>query len=118
MNLQGGIPYKDMLKRLFPLLRRIEFVVEYRIRALNAEEASEMIYIHPDLLSLEEMYSVARYYRPGTEQYREVYEVAGIPFPGRCDNERQRGLRRNADRRFEIGMGISPQSRSRPACLE
>ena len=81
MNLQGGIPYKDMLKRLFPLLRRIEFVVEYRIRALNAGEASEMIYTHPDLLSLEEMYSVARYYRPGTEQYREVYEVAAFPFP-------------------------------------
>ena len=81
MNLQGGIPYKDMLKRLFPLLRRIEFVVEYRIRALNAEEASEMIYIHPDLLSLEEMYGVARYYRPGTEQYREVYEVAAFHFP-------------------------------------
>ena len=81
MNLQGGIPYKDMLKRLFPLLRRIEFVVEYRIRALNAGEASEMIYTHPDLLSLEEMYSVARYYRPGTEQYREVYEVAAFHFP-------------------------------------
>lgn len=40
-----------------------------------------MIYIHPDLLSLEEMYSVARYYRPGTEQYREVYEVAAFHFP-------------------------------------
>ena len=27
------------------------------------------------------MYSVARYYRPGTEQYREVYEVAAFHFP-------------------------------------
>ena len=41
-----AFPYKDMLKG-FSCSRRIEFVVEYRIRALNAEEASEMIYIHP-----------------------------------------------------------------------
>ncbi|WFE84237.1 DUF3868 domain-containing protein [Parabacteroides chongii] len=81
MDLQGGAPYKDMLKRLFPKLRRIEFTVEYRIRPLDAGEASEMIYTHPDLLSLEEMYDVARYYRPGTDQYREVYEVAAFHFP-------------------------------------
>lgn len=29
MDLQGGVPYRDMLKRLFPKLRRIEIVVEY-----------------------------------------------------------------------------------------
>ena len=29
MDFRGGIPYKDMLKNLFPKLRRIEVVVEY-----------------------------------------------------------------------------------------
>ncbi|WP_455638914.1 DUF3868 domain-containing protein [Parabacteroides sp.] len=29
MELEGGVPYKDMLKNLFPKLRRIEVVVEY-----------------------------------------------------------------------------------------
>lgn len=81
MDLQGGIPYKEMLKKLFPRLRRIEVVVEYRIRNMEAGEASEIIYTHPDLLSLEEMYAVARYYRPGTDQYREVYEIAAFHFP-------------------------------------
>lgn len=81
MDLRGGVPYKDMLKQIFPRLRRIELTVNYRIRSLNAGEASEMIYTHPDLLSLEEIYGVAAYYRPGTDQYREVYEVAAFHFP-------------------------------------
>ncbi len=81
MDLQGGIPYKEMLRTLFPKLRRIEVVVQYHIRSLGAEEVGEMIYTHPDLLSLSEMYEVARYYRPGTDQYREVYEIAAFHFP-------------------------------------
>lgn len=81
MDLQGGTPYKDMLRRFFPKLRRIEVVVQYDVREVDGAEASELIYTHPDLLSLEEMYAVARYYRPGSEQYREVYEVAAYHFP-------------------------------------
>lgn len=81
MDLQGGAPYKDMLRRFFPKLRRIEVVVEYNINKINHRDASELIYTHPDLLSLEEMYEVARYYRPGTDQYREVYEIAAFHFP-------------------------------------
>ena len=81
MDLQGGAPYKDMLRRFFPKLRRIEVVVQYDVREVNGAEASELIYTHPDLLSLDEMYAVARYYRPGSDQYREVYEVAAYHFP-------------------------------------
>lgn len=82
MDLRGGAPYKDMLRRFFPKLRRIEVVVQYDIREVDGAEASELIYTHPDLLSLDEMYAVARYYRPGSDQYREVYEVAAYHFPG------------------------------------
>lgn len=81
MELQGGAPYKDMLRRIFPKLRRIEVVVQYNVRKIGSEEAADLIYTHPDLLSLEEIYAVARYYRPGTEQYREVYEIAAFHFP-------------------------------------
>lgn len=81
MDLQGGTPYKDMLRRFFPKLRRIEMVVQYQVRNVDVGEASELIYTHPDLLSLQEIYNVARYYRPGTDQYREVYEIAAYHFP-------------------------------------
>ena len=81
MNLQGGIPYKTMLRELFPRLRRIEVTVSYRVRAVSSDEATDLLYTHADLLSLEEIYEVARYYRPGTDQYREIYEIAAYHFP-------------------------------------
>lgn len=81
MNLQGGIPYKNMLRNLFPRLRRIEITVSYRVKAVGSDEAANLIYTHADLLSLEEIYEVASYYRPGTDQYREIYEIAAYHFP-------------------------------------
>lgn len=81
MELQGGRPYKDMLQHFFPRLRRIEVTVRYGIRAVEGSEASRLLYTHPELLSLPEIYAVARYYRPGTAQYREVYEIAAYRYP-------------------------------------
>ena len=62
-------------------MRRIRITVGYEARAFNIEEAASLIYTHPRLLSLQEMYRVAAFYRPGTEQYREVYEIAAYHFP-------------------------------------
>lgn len=38
MDLRGGSPYKDMLRRLFPRLRRIEVYVEYRTTPKKDEQ--------------------------------------------------------------------------------
>lgn len=81
MDLRGGEPYRDMLHRFFPRLRRLEVSVRWNIRAVSEGEAYRLIYTHPEWLSLSEMYGAARYYRPGTEQYREVYEIAAYRFP-------------------------------------
>lgn len=81
MDLRGGEPYRWMLAHLFPLLRRIQVTVNYDVRQVSNAEAAELIYSHPQMLSLQEMYRVARYYRPGTEQYREIYEIAAYHFP-------------------------------------
>lgn len=81
MDLRGGTVYRELLKSYFPQLRRIRVSVGYEARAFNIEEAASLIYTHPRLLSLQEMYRVAAFYRPGTEQYREVYEIAAYHFP-------------------------------------
>ena len=81
MELRGGAPYRDMLCHFFPRLRRLEVSVRWNIRAVSVGEAYQLIYTHPEWLSLSEMYAAARYYRPGTEQYREVYEIAAYRFP-------------------------------------
>lgn len=81
MEMRGGSVYRKLLKDYFPRLRRIRVTVDYEVRAFNIEEAVGLIYTHPRLLSLQEMYRIATFYRPGTEQYREVYEIAAYHFP-------------------------------------
>ena len=81
MDMYGGTVYRELLRYYFPQLRRIRVTVGYEARAFNIEEAASLIYTHPQLLSLQEMYRVAAFYRPGTEQYREVYEIAAYHFP-------------------------------------
>lgn len=81
MDMYGGTVYRELLKDYFPQLRRIRVTVGYEARAFNIEEAASLIYTHSRLLSLQEMYRVAAFYRPGTEQYREVYEIAAYHFP-------------------------------------
>ena len=36
----------------------------------------EQIYSQPEKVSLTDFFRVASLYRPGTDQYREVYEIA------------------------------------------
>lgn len=83
MDLKGGEVYKRMLDDIFPRLRRIEMTVEYEIRKGEGNEAEivDLLYTDPTALSLSEIFSVARFYRPGSEQYREVYEIAAIYHP-------------------------------------
>jgi len=73
--------YKPMLNDMFPKLRRIELRVDYTVQKLDDNKARELLYTQPDMLSLEEIYRVARYYEPGSKQYREVYEIAAQQYP-------------------------------------
>jgi len=73
--------YKIILKEMFPKLRRIELKTDYIIQKLDDNKARELLYTHPSMLSLDEIYRVARYYEPGTKQYREVYEIAARQYP-------------------------------------
>ena len=78
---QWSYVYKPMLDNMFPKLRRIELRVDYTVDKLSDSQARELLYTDAGLLSLEEIYRVARYYEPGSRQYREVYEIAARQFP-------------------------------------
>ena len=81
MRLGGGHPYKEMLSEIFPGLRRIELRADFTVRSFTDIEAHELIYTRPDLLSLDEMYRVALFYRPGTPEYSKVYGIAATYYP-------------------------------------
>lgn len=78
---QWSYVYKPILDEMFPKLRRIELRVDYTVNQVNDHQARELLYTDPRMLSLEEIYRVARFYTPGSQQYREVYQIAAQLFP-------------------------------------
>lgn len=88
-DLEKGAVYKDMEKTFFARLRRIELTVTGETPAVNAagqgsvelDELAARLYTAPKTLSQEEFLRLAAIYRPGTEQYREVYELMAYRFP-------------------------------------
>ena len=88
-DLEKGAVYKDLEKTFFARLRRIELTVTGEAQRVNAagqdpielDELVSRLYTAPKTLSQEEFLRIAGIYRPGTEQYREVYELMAYRFP-------------------------------------
>lgn len=81
--MDNGAVYKDIEKSFFGRLRRMELAVETESPLLAATDPQliEQVYTQPDKVSLSDFIRVASFYRPGTEQYREVYEIAAYTYP-------------------------------------
>lgn len=81
MNLQGGAPYRFMLKEYYPSLRKAICKVEYVVKGFELDEAKEVIKTKPQNLSMNEMYLVANTYTAGSEDFVDVFETAVKMFP-------------------------------------
>lgn len=73
--------YKEMLRDWYPALRHSDYKVTYIIKGFSVEEAREVFKTKPAHLSLEEMYLVAQSYPVGSEDYRQVFDVAVRLYP-------------------------------------
>ena len=73
--------YKFMLTNWYPALRHSDYVVQYVIRPFNLEEAKELLFTRPQLLSLQEIFMVAQSYSIDNPKYQEVFETAARLFP-------------------------------------
>lgn len=73
--------YNRILTEIYPALRHSDYVVSYTIRNFTLEEAREVIYKDPSQLSLEEMHRVALSYPAGSDEYKEVFEIAVRMYP-------------------------------------
>ncbi|WP_455640356.1 hypothetical protein [Parabacteroides sp.] len=78
-----GAVYKDIEKSFFSRLRRMELTVEVESvpEMVDTPHLIELVYTQPDKLSLPEILRVASLFRSGTEQYREIYEIAAYTYP-------------------------------------
>ena len=79
--MNGGASYRVLLRDIYPALRHSDYAVRYTIRSFTVEEARELIYSDPRQLSLNEMFRVAQTMEPGSDAYREVFEIAVRMYP-------------------------------------
>lgn len=81
MQLRGGVPYRYLLKNVFPSLRVAICKVNYNIKNFNVDEAKEVIKRRPQNLSLNEMFLVANTYPKGSQEFIDVFETAVRMYP-------------------------------------
>ena len=80
--LDGGAPYKWLLDNVFPGLRHTDYIIEYIVQHYPVAEAKQLIYTHPEALSLNEMYSVAESFGEGTDGWYDALLTAAKQHPG------------------------------------
>ena len=76
-----GEPYRWLLEHVYPGLRHTDYIIEYKIRPFSVEKGRRLIYSHPEGLSLEEMYKVAKSYEEGSENWLDALLIAVQRYP-------------------------------------
>ena len=76
-----GEPYRWLLEYVYPGLRHTDYIIEYKIRPFSVEKGRRLIYSHPEGLSLEEMYKVAKSYEEGSENWLDALLIAVERYP-------------------------------------
>ena len=60
----------------FPKLRCTKFAISTRLKPVSDEKLAEIIKTQPELLSLNQIFRVARLYEPGTEEFLQTFTTA------------------------------------------
>lgn len=79
--LNGGKTYKMLLDDYYPALRRIDYTMAYIARPFDVNEAKQVIKTKPQYLSLNEMFLVANSYDKGSQEFKEVFDIAVRLYP-------------------------------------
>lgn len=72
MKLSGGIPYKKMLRELFPLLRRVEYRINFSVRDFTIAEAKSLLGKKDLELSQLEFYLLAFNYGKDQKEFADI----------------------------------------------
>lgn len=72
LRLHSGLPYKEMMTAMFPLLRYTEIRITYK----SASAKKEIRYTHLDELSLDELLDVTQQYPPNSSERENIYGFA------------------------------------------
>ena len=81
MRVDGGAPYRTMLKEIYPGLRKVNCKIDYTVANFDVEQGREVIKVNPKYLSLNEMYQVANSYPKGSKDFVDVFDIAVRMYP-------------------------------------
>lgn len=81
MNLMSGEPYQYMQEHYFPQLRRVVYTIHYITVPFNLIKGRELMLSDSQLLSVNEMLLVADSYPKGSEEYKNMLEIAVRTYP-------------------------------------
>lgn len=70
------LQYRFMLDNWYPFLRHSDYTVGYIVRPFTVEEAKRELKLHPQNLSIDEMFRIAQTYKEGSKEYNEVFLIA------------------------------------------
>ena len=80
-SLGNGEPYRQILRDLYPQLRRVDCQINYTARNFTTEEGKTRIQEKPKLLSQNEMYQIAQTYPTGSSEFNRTLITAQQYFP-------------------------------------
>ncbi|MFV0420353.1 MAG: hypothetical protein ACK5KT_16705 [Dysgonomonas sp.] len=72
MRLDKGVPYRQMLKEMFPELRRVEYQIDYSVKDYDVTQTKELLERNPSDLSQLEFYNLALSYGKGTKEFAHI----------------------------------------------
>lgn len=82
MNLADGKPYKYMAEKIFPNVMRVNYMIEYMRKPLDATESLRLFRTGGQrALSLNEFFAVAGSYPEGSTEYNDILDLAARLFP-------------------------------------
>ena len=81
MRVDGGTPYRTMLKEIYPGLRKVNCKIDYTVANFDVEQGRVVIKVNPKYLSLNEMYQVANSYPKGSNDFVNVFDIAVRMYP-------------------------------------
>lgn len=81
MELSQGQPYRFMLDQYFPLLRKVNYVIDYTLPEFSLEDSKQIIKTHPDQLSRKELFLLADSYGKGSSEFNEILGIALALYP-------------------------------------
>lgn len=73
IRLGGGVPWRTMLRDMFPALRCVQYQIDYSVRDFTMDEVVTIIGRRDDLLSHRELFMGALTYGKDTPQYDEIF---------------------------------------------